>query len=855
MTEQNLVTLKIDGKEVSVPAGTLVIRAAEELGIHIPRFCDHPLLKPVAACRQCLVEIAMPDREGVVRPMPKPQPSCAMTVMENMEVKTQLSSETAKKAQEGITEFILLNHPLDCPICDKAGQCPLQDHAYQVGRTQSRFCDEKRVKEKPVSLSEQILLDRQRCILCQKCVRFAKEIAGDPFIDLQLRGTREEIGRFAPDSDGNFYFGDASNSCGSDLDLDLLTSKGQSFASYFSGNIIDICPVGALTSKSYRFKARPFDLVTHQAVSEFDSSGTVLNVDIRNNKILRRNVSGDYETTEGWLNDKERFGYTWQNDKNRITKPIVDGKESSWGNAYMKLLPLLETKIGFLPGGCLTVEDAYAWSKFARVVGQTNAIDFRYRHTNVNEEIFAYNRSMEYLGSKENFAEYVDLENAKNIVLIDFEPEEECTSVFLKLYKSVRNNSAKVYALNPFQSPGSKKLSAKLLEYEVGKQADKLNELFNSQSYSELIQDLTENSAVVIAGEKAVDYLPTVVEFAEKIKAKLAFIPRRISEGAGFRYGITPNLLPNAISIKDNESLAELSQIWDSSIPTDEYKDYDDILDKVINGQIETLFVGGVDIDDYPNREKFIKALEKANVVSLEVRESEVTSFADIVLPVAPPSEKNGTYVNWVGDKLPFGQLFTTVFMSDREVLSTIAELKNVDLNLQTLAKVHAELEKVESIPKHVKQLDYYESVLPEVSSDNLADNVLSLATSKTLLDDGMKIKSNIHLQNSSRMSVARLSQNTANKLGIKTGDKIKIVTYFDTLNDTHSENLETDLQSIVLPVQITQMSDKMIWIPQNACNSKVYKTLKIDNGQKVLIEKLDLCCANGYREGIGGKQ
>src|SRR5690625_3443185 len=182
------VTLTIDGIEVSVPKGTLVIRAAEQVGIQIPRFCDHPLLKPAGACRQCLVEVSAPDREGNLRPMPKPQTSCTLEATPGMVVSTQHTSAVADKAQHGMIEFLLVNHPLDCPVCDKGGECPLQHQAMSNGRATSRFADDKRSFPKPLKISSEITLDRDRCILCQRCTRFSDEIAGDPFIDLQGRG-------------------------------------------------------------------------------------------------------------------------------------------------------------------------------------------------------------------------------------------------------------------------------------------------------------------------------------------------------------------------------------------------------------------------------------------------------------------------------------------------------------------------------------------------------------------------------------------------------------------------------------------------------------------------------------------
>src|SRR5215216_2856151 len=203
---EDLVTLSIDDIEVSVPKGTLVIRAAELIGVEIPRFCDHPLLDPVGACRQCLVDT--PDA-GNGRPFPKPQASCTLPVAEGMVVNTQLSSGIADKAQQGIMEFLLINHPLDCPVCDKGGECPLQNQAMSNGRGESRFVEQKRVYTKPINISAQVLLDRERCVLCARCTRFSEQIAGDPFIELIERGALQQVGIYEKEPYDSYFSGNA----------------------------------------------------------------------------------------------------------------------------------------------------------------------------------------------------------------------------------------------------------------------------------------------------------------------------------------------------------------------------------------------------------------------------------------------------------------------------------------------------------------------------------------------------------------------------------------------------------------------------------------------------------------------
>jgi NADH-quinone oxidoreductase subunit G len=241
----DLITVTIDDIEVKVPKNTLLIRAAEQIGIQIPRFCDHPLLDPVGACRQCLVEIT---DAGNGRGMPKPQASCTITVADGMVVRTQVTSPVADKAQHGNMEFLLINHPLDCPVCDKGGECPLQNQAMTNGRGESRFTEIKRTYPKPINISAEVLLDRERCVLCARCTRFSEQIAGDPFIALVERGALQQVGIY----------------------------EKEPFESYFSGNTIQICPVGALTSAAYRFRSRPFDLVSVPSVAEHDSSGAAI---------------------------------------------------------------------------------------------------------------------------------------------------------------------------------------------------------------------------------------------------------------------------------------------------------------------------------------------------------------------------------------------------------------------------------------------------------------------------------------------------------------------------------------------------------------------------------------------------
>ena len=331
-----MVNLVIDDVEVAVPKGTLVIRAAELMGVQIPRFCDHPLLDPVGACRQCLVEV-----EGQRKPMA----SCTTTVSDGMVVHTQFTSEAADKAQHGVMELLLINHPLDCPVCDKGGECPLQNQAMSNGRVETRFTDIKRTFPKPINLSTEVLLDRERCVLCARCTRFSEQIAGDPFISLLERGALQQVG-IAP---------------------------GEPFDSYFSGNTVQICPVGALTGAAYRFRARPFDLVSSPSVCEHCASGCAQRTDHRRGVVLRRLAGDDPEVNEEWNCDKGRWAFTYTRVGDRITTPLVRDESgalrpASWSEAIaVAAAGLTSGRTGVLVGGRVGVEDAYAYAKFARI--------------------------------------------------------------------------------------------------------------------------------------------------------------------------------------------------------------------------------------------------------------------------------------------------------------------------------------------------------------------------------------------------------------------------------------------------------------------------------------------------------
>ena len=835
---ENLVKVTIDDVELDVPAGTLVIRAAEQAGIRIPRFCDHPLLEPVAACRQCLVEVGMPDRNtGELRFMPKPQPSCAQTVTPGMVVKTQHTSEVARRAQEGVMEFLLINHPLDCPICDKGGECPLQNQAMSEGRESSRFIDAKRTYRKPLKLTSQILLDRERCILCQRCVRFGKEIAGDPFLDLQGRGggtaptehhhfMGEQVGSFDtavldyfnPQEKDNVKAGISGpygqeGIIGSLNEGDLAPNdrdvSGRAFASYFSGNIIQICPVGALTSNDYRFRARPFDLVSTASVTEHDASGSAIRVDIRRGEVLRRLAGNDPEVNEEWITDKDRFAFKWSGVQ-RLNTPFVreNGQlvPTSWSDAldrvHRALAGLSGDQVGFLPGGRLSFEDAWAWSKFARSVVGSDSIDMRSRsHSEEERSFLAAHVAGSGLG-----VTYSQLESAGQVLLVGLEPEDECGAIFLRMRKATRKGKLRVASLAPMTSRGLAKLSGELLRCAPGTEVEVAAEIREGGEFADLASRL--DGGVILVGERASrtpGLLSEVVRLAERTHCRIQWVPRRAGERGGVEAGLLPGLLPFGRPLASQEARESLA--W-GEIPSQRGLDATQMLEAAADGRLKALVVGGVDLRDFDDPAAARKALDQVDfLVSLEVRRSEVTDRADVILPVAPPLEKNGTFINWEGRLRPFGQAIASRSQTDRLVFDALASEFGVDLGLHDLVGLYDQVNPL------MQWNGQREEFLPVTASElvEVGQGEALLATHKPMLDAGRLQDGATMLAGSARRPVVFASRATVAGLGIDEGEEL---------------TLSTQRGSITLPLQFADLPDGVVWVPECSQGSIVHESL-----------------------------
>jgi NADH-quinone oxidoreductase subunit G len=641
------VTLTIDGKEITVPAGTLIIRAAEQLGIEVPRFCDHPLLKPAGACRQCYVRV-----EG----QPKLATSCTMTVAPGMTVRTQNSDPEVADAQRANIEFLLLNHPLDCPICDRGGECPLQDQALAYGPGDTRFREAKRVFPKPIPMSPLVGLDRERCILCARCTRFCDEISGDRFLELFARGAGERVS----------------------------IAAGEDFRSPFSGNTVQICPVGALTSTPYRFAARPFDLTYGDSVCPHCSAGCNIRVDVRRGEVVRHLARDEYDVNDSWLCDKGRYAYRFPDSADRITTPLIRDRglePASFGEVLTKISSWVEgARVGVLTGGRLMDEDYYALSKLARTVLKTNDLDHRRGSSAPQAELIAARMPMGVT--------YRDVERAKAILVVGLDAEQEVPILHLRLRKAAAAG-ARIWVLHPRRTR-----LHDVATHVLVRPGDEDRVLAGGADpvMDEALEALRAagEDALVIAGERS-GAAETAQEWFRG--SRFAYVTRRAGDRGALRAGVHPSLLPGG---RDLGEAGAVESRWSTSVGREPGRDWRGILEACANREIDVLYLIGVDpLRDYPDGALARRALENVPVKIVQSLElGSLGSFADAFLPAAPFLEKEGHVTNWEGRGQRLRRVRDPEGMSlpDWEIFASLALACGGDLGFESLDELHEEM-------------------------------------------------------------------------------------------------------------------------------------------------------------------
>ncbi|MBW3594773.1 MAG: NADH-quinone oxidoreductase subunit NuoG, partial [Actinobacteria bacterium] len=584
--QTEMVNLTINGTAVSAEKGRLLIDVAEEMGIFVPRFCYHPGMKSVAVCRMCLVS---------VENSPKLLPACATPVADEMVVNTQ--TEQAVDAQEGMLEFLLINHPLDCPICDRAGECPLQDQTYGHGPGSSRYIEPKRTYEKALEISDLVVLDRERCVLCWRCVRFCDEISGDPFIQLVDRGAGTQI----------------------------LTFNDEPFDSYFSGNTVQICPVGALLGRPYRFVARPWDLETAPSICTYCSVGCPITNEARDQKLVRCQALPNEEVNDFWICDKGRFGYHHVSSDDRLTNPLVRGADdsfesTSWAEALAAIKEKVtdEARVGVISGGHLTTEDSFAIARLARKTLNTSNVDSRVQDAGVS-----YERLVPITGAAGSNAEIDDLDAAKTIVWIGDDPKETLPVLFLRLRKAALDGGAHLIVISP-RTISLDAFANEVVRVDPGGEGDALGDLDAPEG--PVVVGWAPSSGVSDDAER----LESVERFVAQTGARvLVGVPHAGSQGAldmGVHPALEPGYKPVAEPGMDTRAMLEAAAA----------------------GKLDVLFVFGADlIQDFPDADLARRALSSGTfVVAAELFATETTSFADVILPSVAYAEREGTFTN-----------------------------------------------------------------------------------------------------------------------------------------------------------------------------------------------------------------
>ncbi len=610
------VDITINGIPLTVPKGEYVVEAAKRLGIEIPVFCHHPRLKPVGMCRMCLVEVGMPGPDGAIRKMPKPQASCTLPVAQGMAIETDTPG--IHKDRKGILEFLLINHPLDCPICDRGGECPLQNTTLFYGPSTSRFVEMKRHNKKAYPLSEHVALDLERCIQCGRCVRFTEEISGDSQLAFRFRG-----GAMQP-----------------------ATFELTNFDSKFSGNTIEICPVGALTNRHYRFRARPWDLQTSEAICTVCSNGCATWFDHRVGKYMRTNGRTNEEVNEEWTCDRGKFGHDVYNDPNRLQTPFVRREEAlvaaDWSAAYAAILPRFVEggdDVAFLAGRTLSNESLHGLARFAAEFALTGNLDWRMERRLDSALVPTVQVPIPALGDH------------KALFVLGTSLADEEPIVYLRVRKAWYHGGTKIVVAHS-EATDVDSFAEVVLRYREGTAhhlldaltalaADENADLERACEWTGLRHEDLRAAARLLPGAP----LLTTVGFGDEGPEAVAALDRLAARGD------TPL---NVYARATNEFGA--SRILPAP-PT--ARDTRALLEACARGEIRSLWLAGLDLlAEYPDRALAERALENVEfLVVQDIRRTETSDYASVVLPMTAPAEGGGTYTNVDGRVQPLGKI------------------------------------------------------------------------------------------------------------------------------------------------------------------------------------------------------
>ena len=758
-----MVHITIDGEEVETRAGELLIKAAEDSGTYIPRFCWHPRMNPVGMCRMCLVEIETPRGRLLV-------PSCMQPVNDGMVAHTE--SEAARKAQEGVLEFLLLNHPLDCPVCDKGGECPLQDQTMSYGPGESRFVEEKRHFAKPIPISDLVLLDRERCILCARCTRFSDDISGDPLIEFHDRGNHTQV----------------------------LTFPDEPFNSYFSGNTVQICPVGALTAVPYRFRARPWDLHIAESTGVIHTEGSRLSVHASQNRVLRLLGVDNDATNQGWLSDKERFGFEFIGSPDRLRTPLIrEGsgfREAGWGEALDLVADRLRSVIAdqggagvaALGGARGTNEDAYALSKFMRVTVGSNNLDAQ-----LGDGLAAM-----FLAGLAGRGRIDDLESARTILLWGPDLKETHPILYLRVRRAAQELGAILIVIHP-RGTGLDDRATHKITYRPGTGPDVLERLKAGEGELRAAREaLDEGPLVALVGRPGLTEDPRLAEsvaaFARRQGATLLPLVHRGNTFGALDMGVAPDLLPGRVSTVADGGATELVSAW-GRLPIESGLDALGIAAAAADGEIGCLILYGSDpVRDLVGFDGGAALSGARFVVAIDLFLTDSSRRADVVLPALGFAEKMGTVTNLEGRVQKVNRLVPGPGQAraDWSILDDLATRMGSPISLVSEKHISDEIARLAPAYSGISW-DYLEwearegAVIPlegavqplryEPRARDLRREVIPypLHLARTLYDDGVLLRHSPSLSDQAPGAAAYVTPALAASLGVADGDDIPI--------------------------------------------------------------------------------
>jgi len=715
-TKPDTITITVDGKQIPCQPGELLIEVAKRAGIYIPYFCYHPRMDPVGACRMCLINL----QPGP----PKPQTACTTRVADGMVIETQFVNTEVREAQQGVLEFLLINHPLDCPICDRGGECPLQDQTQDYGPAESRYVETKRRFEKAVPISPLIRLDRERCILCYRCTRFCEELSGDTLIGVMERGSRAYIFPF----------------------------EGEAFDSYFSGNTVQICPVGALTSSEYRFRARPWDIHNVASTCNMCSCGCSLNVGVRvqDGNVVRFSAAVNEETNEEWLCDKGRYANAYISSPDRLAQPLVrrDGElyAVSWNEAFEKLAeglaPVLngEGQAGVIVGGSLCDEDAYVAQKFAREALGTNNVDHRLEPGMSADALVTPGLT------------YDDVLGADVVAIVGCDVREELPVLFLRMRIAATKRGLRTVIVHPREIA--------LTEYaDVFVQplpgAEAALEPGDIEKVTKALSD-AENAVVLLGPRMCVpDVVAAWRSVAEAAGARFGWLPRRAGEYGALAAGAHPELLPG----------------WTPA--SEKGLDVSGMLRAAADGNLHALWLVGADvIVDVPESGLGKTALEKVPfLVVQDVQWSPLLEHADVVLPGATFVERDGTLTDWEGRRQEVRAAVDPpgAARADYAILAETARRIGKPIGCRTISDVRNELNAALSDPAPARAGLQTNGNTPSLSGD------LRLLTYRLLYDDGSRIRDTAGLRELTPGAFVELNPADAERARVADGQSVSV--------------------------------------------------------------------------------